>query len=85
MIKTVLFAAAAIASFAATPSIAAAPVALNGASAAAETAPVKTTRRVRETRYCAVGTITGSILPQKECHTRADWISLTGFDPLAKN
>jgi len=89
MLKTVLFAAAAtVASLAASPSIAApvtiAPVALEGA-AAPEAAPVKATQRTRETRYCVIATVTGSIIPHKECRTRSDWIHLTGIDPLEKN
>lgn len=88
MLKTVLFAAAAATSLGATPSIAApisaAPAVIEGAAAVTQAAPAKT-QRVRETRYCVVGMITGSYIRHKECHTRKEWIDLTGTDPLDKN
>jgi hypothetical protein len=34
-------------------------------------------------RYCVVDTITGSILPQKVCKTRGDWIA-QGWDPAKR-
>lgn len=89
MFKTVLFAAAALVSLGATPSVAA-PVSagaslIDGAPVAASTAPAKTTQRSAATRYCVVAIVTGSIIPHKECRTRTDWIQLTGIDPLEKN
>lgn len=89
MFKVTLLAAAAVASLAAVPSIAA-PVSaganlIDGAPATAQTTSAATTHRVRETRYCIVATVTGSIIPHKECRTRSDWIHLTGIDPLDKN
>ena len=33
-------------------------------------------------RICSVGPVTGSLLPRKVCHTRAEWRAL-GVDPLA--
>lgn len=35
-------------------------------------------------RVCIVKTTTGSLLEKKECRTRAEWIALTGNDPLMK-
>ncbi|MEP9360182.1 hypothetical protein [Sphingomonas sp. KR3-1] len=32
-------------------------------------------------RYCVEGTVTGSRIPKRECHTRAEWVDLTGSDP----
>ena len=34
-------------------------------------------------RVCVVDTITGSHIPTKLCHTRAEWAKL-GIDPFAK-
>ncbi|QKS01478.1 hypothetical protein F9288_18995 [Sphingomonas sp. CL5.1] len=34
-------------------------------------------------RICWVDTVTGSRIPTKECHTRAEWQKM-GVDPLAK-
>ncbi|WEK43579.1 MAG: hypothetical protein P0Y64_01735 [Candidatus Sphingomonas colombiensis] len=34
-------------------------------------------------RICVVDTLTGSRIPTKVCHTRADWARL-GIDPFAK-
>ncbi|WP_267386981.1 hypothetical protein [Sphingomonas sp. GC_Shp_3] len=89
MFKLTLLAAAAVASLAAAPSIAA-PVSaganlIDGAPVITPTTPASTMQRVRETRYCIIATVTGSIIPHKECRTRKDWIDLTGIDPLAKN
>ncbi|AOH84008.1 hypothetical protein AWL63_08530 [Sphingomonas panacis] len=84
MFKTILFAAAASSALLATPSIAAPTGAPEGARIEASTAPIASTAK-RETRYCVIDTIIGSHIPRKECHTRKDWIELTGTDPLAKN
>jgi hypothetical protein len=89
MFKTVLITAAALASLSATPSIGA-PASnvgglLEGASVAAQTMPSNSTQRSDVTRYCTIYTSTGSHIPHKECHTRKDWIDLTGADPLSKN
>ncbi len=35
-----------------------------------------------ERRYCVVGTVTGSRIPQKICKTRKQWMSDDQFDPL---
>lgn len=91
MLKIVLFAVAAIAPLAVAPAIAApVPVSagtnlMEGAPVASQTAPAKPTPRAAVTRYCVVGIVTGSIIPHKECRTRAEWIDLTGIDPLDKN
>jgi hypothetical protein len=89
MLKIFLITAAAFGSFSAAPSIAA-PVSnvgslLEGASAAAQTPPSNSTQRSNVTRYCTIYTSTGSHIPHKECHTRKDWIDLTGADPISKN
>ena len=84
MFKTILFAAVASSAFLATPSIAAPAATPDGARIEA-TAPVTAAPAKRETRYCVIDTITGSIIPKKVCHTRKDWIDLTGQDPLEKN
>lgn len=34
-----------------------------------------------EQRYCVEGITTGTILPRKTCHTRAEWLK-EGVDPL---
>lgn len=38
-------------------------------------------------KYCAQGLTTGTLIPKRECHTRAEWIAITGQDPakLKKN
>lgn len=33
-------------------------------------------------RYCVQGTSTGTLMPKRECHTRAEWIARTGIDPV---
>lgn len=35
-------------------------------------------------RYCIQGPTTGTMLPKRICHTRAEWLA-QGFDPLKKN
>ncbi|MDF0489832.1 hypothetical protein PX554_16980 [Sphingomonas sp. H39-1-10] len=85
MFKTALFAAAASTALLATPSIATPAGTPDGARIEANTAPIAAAPAKRETRYCVVDTITGSIIPRKVCHTRKDWIDLTGRDPLEKN
>jgi len=84
MFKTILFAAVASSALLATPSVAAPAGAPEGARIEVNTATIATPAK-RETRYCVIDTITGSLIPRKECHTRKDWIDLTGTDPLAKN
>jgi hypothetical protein len=32
--------------------------------------------------YCVEGTVTGSRIQRKTCHTRQDWIARTGIDPI---
>ena len=84
MFKTILFAAVASSALLATPSVAAPAGAPDGARIEVNTATIATPAK-RETRYCVIDTITGSLIPRKVCHTRKDWIDLTGADPLAKN
>jgi hypothetical protein len=89
MFKTALIAATAILSLGATPSLAA-PVstaagALEGAPVAAQTTSAKTTQRSEATRYCVIETPTGSHIQRKTCHTRKDWMDMTGVDPLTVN
>lgn len=85
MFKTILFAAVASSALLASPSIAAPTGTPEGARIEVSTAPIAATPAKRETRYCVIDTIIGSHIPRKECHTRKDWIDLTGTDPLAKN
>ncbi|MEN2709268.1 hypothetical protein ACQKOH_10605 [Sphingomonas sp. NPDC092331] len=33
-------------------------------------------------RYCVQGPSTGTLMPKRECHTRAEWIARTGIDPI---
>lgn len=33
-------------------------------------------------RYCVQGPTTGTMMPKRECHTRAEWIARTGVDPV---
>lgn len=40
--------------------------------------------KAAQKKYCVVGPSTGTMFPNRECHTRADWIALTGKDPVAK-
>lgn len=35
-----------------------------------------------ERKYCIVDTPTGTRVPRKACHTRAEWLD-RGFDPLS--
>lgn len=36
-------------------------------------------------KYCVrQGATTGTLMPKRECHTRAEWISRYNFDPAAK-
>ena len=67
-------AAAVIAIPATARTVAPAPV----APAPASTATPSPTQRV-----CIVDTVTGSLIPMKVCHTRADWAKM-GIDPFAK-
>ncbi|HEU0045206.1 hypothetical protein [Sphingomonas sp.] len=46
-------------------------------------APARTAKPKKETRYCVEGSLTGTRIPLRECHTRSEWLSL-GFDPLEK-
>jgi hypothetical protein len=32
-------------------------------------------------KYCVQGPSTGTMFPKRECHTRAEWIAVTGQDP----
>lgn len=32
-------------------------------------------------KYCVVGPSTGTMFPKRDCHTRAEWIAVTGQDP----
>lgn len=84
MFKTILFAATASTALFATPSLAAPAGAPDGARIEASAAPIAAPAR-HETRYCVIATPTGSHIPHKECRTRAEWIDLSGNDPLAKN
>jgi hypothetical protein len=55
------------------------------ATAPSITAPAQTeggTARAKPTRYCVIGTVTGSRIERKTCHTREAWLA-EGFDPLA--
>ena len=52
--------------------------------------PPKTTQEDKEAkdmqkRYCIQGPTTGTIMPKRICHTRAEWIAKEGFDPVKKN
>ena len=70
-----LFAAAALVAGAVSPAIAAP----NDPDKAQTEAKPKA--KVKEQRYCVQGPTTGTMLPKKECHTRAEWIA-RGFDPV---
>ena len=39
--------------------------------------------RSKATKYCVESGLTGTRIPLRECHTRAEWLD-RGFDPLAK-
>ena len=65
---------AALADPATAPAIPAAPAAPAAATQADQSAKV----------YCISYTPTGTRLPRRDCHTRADWMK-KGFDPLAPN
>ncbi len=39
--------------------------------------------KAMQKKYCVQGASTGTMFPKRECHTRADWIALTGKDPVA--
>ena len=63
--------------------LAMAPVAADPRGAV-EPAPVPTaqaTAKADTKRYCIVETLTGSRMPQRICHTRAEWLT-RGTDPL---
>lgn len=46
--------------------------------------PATGTPKARKpTRYCVDGSMTGTRIPIRECHTRSEWLAL-GFDPTAK-
>ncbi|MBN8810978.1 MULTISPECIES: hypothetical protein [Sphingomonas] len=38
--------------------------------------------KAAQKRYCVQGTSTGTLMPKRECHTRAEWIARTGVDPV---
>jgi hypothetical protein len=48
-------------------------------------APAKPAQQVKQAspdqRYCVDVTVTGTRIPRRTCHTRADWMA-QGFDPL---
>ena len=70
---------------AATPAFAADPKTDQPTEVAAIAAPVSSATAVvgKAKKYCVVDQITGSRMPVKVCHTRAEWLN-EGFDPLAK-
>ena len=70
-----LIAAAAVVSTVSIPAMASSPKTPAPASSPAPSA---------ETRYCVEGMVTGSRLIKRDCKTRAEWIKLEGFDPVAK-
>lgn len=45
--------------------------------------PSQVAAPVRPTRYCVIQQVTGSLIDQRTCHTRAEWLE-EGFDPLAR-
>jgi hypothetical protein len=67
--------------------VAAAQVAAPGstpATAPSITAPAQaegSAARAKPTRYCVIGTVTGSRIERKTCRTREAWLA-EGFDPL---
>lgn len=44
-----------------------------------------TGQKVKDQRYCATVSVTGSRLPRRICKTRSEWINEQDFDPLAVN
>jgi hypothetical protein len=46
-------------------------------------APSATSKARKPTQYCVEGSLTGTRIPTRECHTRSEWLAL-GFDPTAK-
>lgn len=52
------------------------PVAQPAPVAAAVDATANPAPKTKEPRYCVVDQITGSRIPQKECHTKAEWQAL---------
>jgi hypothetical protein len=74
----IMFAMAA--ALAAMPS-SAAPSATARAQADAPVA-APTAKARKQTQYCVNHNLTGSRIPVRECHSRADWLA-QGFDPLA--
>jgi hypothetical protein len=48
---------------------------------APEPAPTAAPAPVEAKRYCIVETFTGSLLPKRVCHSRAEWLQ-QGYDPL---
>lgn len=81
MMKALFSTLAAAATLIAVPAIAA-ERAGSAASVPAPTANQDAQQRP-ETRYCVMGTTTGTLLPSKTCRTRAEWLKY-GFDPIAK-
>ncbi len=66
-------------------SLVAAPAFATDRADPAVSAPVadQAARQRPETRYCVVGPETGTILRNKICRTRAEWMK-RGVDPIAK-
>jgi hypothetical protein len=89
MFKIAMFAVVASLSVATVPAMAspvgAGAAAPDGARIEGGATPAAVATPAKEIRYCVISTVTGSRIPSKECHTRKDWISLTGVDPLEKN
>jgi hypothetical protein len=87
MLKFTLLAAAAAITLAGAPAFATDPAAATVVAAdGAKVSDVAATPAPKaETKYCVYGATLGSLIRQKECHTRKEWIETTGQDPLAKN
>ena len=66
-------------------SLLAAPVFATDRADPAVSAPAaaQEVRQRPETRYCVIGSETGTILRNKICRTRAEWMK-RGVDPIAK-
>ena len=63
-------------------SLAMTPVAADPHGAAEPVPAATATPKADTKRYCIVETLTGSRVPQRMCHTRAEWLT-RGTDPLA--
>lgn len=53
----------------------------------AKEAPKKaddTSEKAMQKKYCFQGATTGTLMPKRLCHTRAEWIAQTGVDPAKK-